>query len=119
MNNPHDVFGAAVRTERRKRNLSQAQLAEQLGLSKRTVIQAERSQSNPKFETVVLLAQALAISLDAIVFPETTSPNNVPKCVHEFFKDKSELESQKFIDLCRSAESLKDNKQSTNPYGYR
>ncbi|MDL2234311.1 helix-turn-helix domain-containing protein [Ruminococcaceae bacterium OttesenSCG-928-L11] len=110
MNNPHNAFGIAVRTERVKRNLTQVQLAEKLGMSKRTVIQAERSQSNPKFETVILLAQELEISLDAIVFPETASPNNVPKCVHEFFKDKSEQEAQKFIDLCRGAESLKESK---------
>lgn len=110
MSNPHEAFGIAVRTERVKRNLTQVQLAEKMGMSKRTVIQAERSQSNPKFETVILLAQELGISLDAIVFPETASPNNVPKCVYEFFKDRSELESQKFIDLCRDAESLKDSK---------
>jgi transcriptional regulator with XRE-family HTH domain len=110
MNNPHNAFGKAVRAERIKRNLTQVQLAEKLGMSKRTVIQVERCQSNPKFETVLLLAQELEISLDAIVFPETVSPNNVPKCVHEFFRSKSELESQKFIDLCRNAESLKSGK---------
>lgn len=108
MNNPLNAFGIAVREERTKRKLTQVQLAEKLGMSKRTVVQAERGQSNPKFETVVLLAQELGISLDALMFPDTTSPNNVPKCVHDFFKDKSELESQKFIDLCRGAESLKN-----------
>ena len=108
MNNALNAFGIAVRAERMKHNLTQVQLAEKLGMSKRTVIQAERGQSNPKFETIVLIAKELNISLDAIVFPDTASPNNVPKCVHEFFKDKSEQESQKFIDLCMNAESLRD-----------
>lgn len=106
MNNALNAFGTAVRAERTKRKLTQVQLAEKLGMSKRTVIQAERGQSNPKFETVVLIAQELNISLDAIVFPDTASPNNIPKCVYEFFKGKSERESQRFIDLCVNAESL-------------
>ncbi|MGI6498961.1 MAG: helix-turn-helix domain-containing protein [Oscillospiraceae bacterium] len=110
MNNPFISFGIAVRAERTKRELTQVQLAEKLGMSKRTIIQAERGQSNPKFETVILLAQELEISLDAIVFPDTASPNNVPKCVHDFFRDKSELESQKYIGICLGAESLGDNK---------
>ena len=110
MNNPANMFGSAVRTERTKRNLTQIQLAEKLGMSKRTIIQVERNQSNPKFETIVLLAQELDISLDAVVFPETASPNNISKCVYEFFKGKSELESQKYIELCKDIEMLKDGK---------
>ena len=110
MNNSLNAFGTAVRNERTKRYLTQVQLAEKLGMSKRTVIQAERGQSNPKFETVVLLAQELSISLDAVIFPDTASLNSVSKCVHDFFKDKSEFESQKFIDLCLGAEALKDSK---------
>ena len=106
MNNPLDAFGKAVRIERTKRNLTQIQLAEKLGMSKRTIVQAERGQSNPKLETVVLLTQELNISLDAIIFPDTASPNNIPKCVFEFFEDKSEHESQKYIDLCHDAKSL-------------
>jgi transcriptional regulator with XRE-family HTH domain len=86
--------------------MTQVRLAEKLGMSKRTIIQAERGQSNPKFETIVLIAHELDISLDALVFPDTASPNNVSKCVYEFFKDKSERESQQFIDLCVDAASL-------------
>jgi len=106
MYNPLDAFGMAVRTERAKRKLTQRKLAEKLGMSQRTIMEAEICRSNPKFETVVLLAKELGISLDAIVFPETSSPNTVPKCVYEFFKNKSETDAQKFIDLCKNAESL-------------
>ncbi len=110
MNNPLDEFGMKVRKEREARGLTQKQLAAKLGMSHRTVMQAEICRSNPKFETVVLLAQELNISLDALLFPETTSPNELPKCVCDYFKDKTEAEAQKLIGLCRQIEAVNDGK---------
>ena len=110
MNNPLDEFGMKVRKERDARGLTQKQLAAKLGMSHRTVMQAEICRSNPKFETVVLLAQELNISLDALLFPETTSPNELPKCVCDYFKDKTEAEAQKLIGLCRQIEAVNDGK---------
>lgn len=87
MNNPLDEFGAKIRAEREARGLTQKQLAEKLGMSHRTVMQAEICRSNPKMETVILLAKELNISLDALVFPETATPNAVPKCVYALRKE--------------------------------
>ena len=109
MNNTLNAFGIAVRTEREKQGLTQVQLANKLSMSKRTIVQVESARSNPKFETIVLLMQALDISLDALVFPETAAHNSVPKCVHDFFAYKGESISQRFINLCRDAEALKNN----------
>ena len=111
MNNPLDEFGAKVRIEREVRGLTQKTLAEKLGMSHRTVMQAEICRSNPKFETVVLLARELNISSDALIFPETTSPNSVPKCVYDFFKGKTDLEAQKLIELCKNIEALNGGKK--------
>ena len=58
-----------------------------------TVTQAEICRSNPKMEMVILLARELNISLDALVFPETATPNAVPKCVYDFFRGKTENEA--------------------------
>lgn len=110
MNNPLDEFGNQVRKKREARELTQKQLAEKLNMSHRTVMQAEIRRSNPKFETVVLLAQELDISLDALVFPETVAPNGVPKCVYDYFKGKTEAEAQKLIDLCKHIEALNGEK---------
>lgn len=110
MNNPLDEFGMKVRKEREARGLTQKQLAAKLGMSHRTVMQAEICRSNPKFETVVLLAQELNISLDALIFPETASPNELPKCVYDYFKDKTEAEAQKLVGLCRQIEAVNDGK---------
>lgn len=106
MNNPLDEFGAKVRAEREARGLTQKQLAEKLGMSHRTVMQAEICRSNPKMETVILLAKELNISLDALVFPETATPNAVPKCVYDFSRGKTESEAEKLIDICRRIDEL-------------
>lgn len=106
MQNPIDSFGIALRTARIKQDLTQRELADKLGMSVRTIIQAEQGHSNPKFETVVLLAKELNISLDAIVFPDiTTVP--ISKSVADFFAGKNETEIQKYIRLCQQADSFK------------
>ena len=70
VNNPLDLFAWKVRSERKRRHLTQKQLAERLGMNPRTIIDLETCQSNPKFETVVLVAKELNISVDAAIFPE-------------------------------------------------
>lgn len=75
MQNTLDAFGIALRTARLQRKLTQRALADKLNMSVRTIIEIERFHSNPKFETVVLLAKELNISLDAIVFPDTATAN--------------------------------------------
>ena len=44
--------------------------------------------------------------LDGIVFHDR-APQTVAKCVVDYFAGKSEAESQKYIDLCMSADKLK------------
>lgn len=109
MQNPIDSFGTALRTARKKRNLTQRALAEKLNMSVRTIIEAEQGRSNPKFETVALLAKELNISLDAIVFPDS-AVTPVSKTVADFFSGKSETEIQKYITLCQQADAFKTEK---------
>lgn len=109
MQNPVDSFGTALRIARKKRNLTQKEFAELLHMSVRTIIEAERGHSNPKFETVALLAKELNISLDAIVFPDSKA-TPVSKSVVDFFSNKSETEIQKYIKLCQQADTLRNDK---------
>ena len=103
MNNPLDLFAWKVRSERKRRHLTQKQLAERLGMNPRTIIDLETCQSNPKFETVVLVAKELNISVDAAIFPEMVK-QTVSKTVVDFFAGKSEAEIEKYIALCKQAE---------------
>ena len=94
----------AVRTEAAASD-AKAELAERLGMNPRTIIDLETCQSNPKFETVVLVAKELNISVDAAIFPEMIN-QTVSKTVVDFFAGKSEAEIEKFIALCKQAEAF-------------
>lgn len=105
MNNPLDLFAWKVRSERKKQHLTQKRLAERLHMSIRTIIDLETGKSNPKFETVVLVAKELNISVDAAIFPDMVN-REVSKTVVDFFAGKSEAETEKYIALCKQAEAL-------------
>ncbi len=107
MNNPFNEFGRKVCEKRKSKKLTQKQLAEKLGMSHRTIMQIETCQSNPKFETVILLAQYLDISLDATIFPSLPSHNSIPKCVIDYFSEKSAAEAEILIAMCKKADELK------------
>lgn len=106
MKNPLDLFAADLRAARIKRNLTQRQLADNLHMSVRTIIELERCKSSPRFETVATLAKELNISLDAVVFQDSKT-DRVSKNIVDFFSDKSEEEIQKYIALCEQADTLK------------
>lgn len=109
MNSPLDLFAWKVRTERKRKHLKQKNLAERLHMSVRTIIDLETGKSSPLFETVVLIAKELNISIDAAVFPDMVT-GTISKTVVDFFAGKSEAEIQKYIALCKQAETF----QKTN-----
>ena len=69
-------------------------------MSVRTIIEIELGRSNPRFETVALVAKEMNISLDAIVFPDTATAT-VSKTVTDFFA---------YISLCQQADAFKTDK---------
>ncbi|RAQ30077.1 XRE family transcriptional regulator [Hydrogeniiclostridium mannosilyticum] len=106
MTNYLDEFAAEVRRKRKLLNLTQQQLATKLNMSTRTIIALENNYSNPKGETIFLIARELNISLDSIVFSNMTT-EHISKLVIDFFSGKSDAEIQKYIALCQQAEQLK------------
>ena len=109
MNNPLDLFAWKVRSERKRQHLTQKQLAERLGMNPRTIIDLETCQSNPKFETVVLVAKELNISVDAAIFPEMVN-QTVSKTVVDFFAGKSEAENRKIYRALQTGGSLPERR---------
>lgn len=100
MQNTLDIFAAEVRKRRKQCGLSQKELAHKLNMCERTIIDLENGRSNPKGETIFLVAKELNISLDAVLFPELAT-RSVSKSVVDFFQGKSEGEIQNYISLCR------------------
>ena len=101
-----DLFAQRLREKREQKKITQRELAERLNMCTRTVIDIEKCKSNPRFETVALISEEMDISLDGIVFHDR-APQTVAKCEADFFAGKSADESQKYIDLCVSADKLK------------
>lgn len=109
MQNPVDLLGVALKEARLRQHLTQQKLADKLHMNVRTIIEIEHSHSNPRFETVALLARELNLSLDAVLFPETTT-SRISKSVIDFFSGKTEKDIQKYLALCQQADLLKDSK---------
>ena len=101
-----DMFAQRLREKRAQDKLTQREVAERLNMSTRTILAIETCKSSPRFETVALISEEMDISLDGIVFHDR-APQTVAKCVADFFAGKSDAESQKYIDLCMSADKLK------------
>lgn len=106
MHNLLDDFVSEVRRKRKIVGYTQRELAEKLHMSIRTIQDLENGISNPKTETVFLIAQELNISIDALLFPEL-STDTVSKTVVDFFAGKTEADIQTYISLCQQAEQLK------------
>lgn len=68
-------LGYMVRSERERRGLSQAKLAEQAGVSTRTISDIETCNGNPELATLIPIAQFLDISIDAAVQDERKEPD--------------------------------------------
>ena len=78
-------FGIAVRNAREARKLSQQELAQKLNMNKNTIMEIELGRSNPKGETIFLIAAELHISIDSILYSSTDQPNSVSMDVLDFF----------------------------------
>lgn len=57
-------FGERLKILREESNLTIEQLAEKLGIVKQTISKYENSQREPKYETLVKIAEIFNVSLD-------------------------------------------------------
>ncbi|MDE7324837.1 MAG: helix-turn-helix transcriptional regulator [Lachnospiraceae bacterium] len=74
-------MGDIVREKRKSLLMSQSQLAEKIGVCKRTIIDIETNIGNPKFDVLFRLFRELNIPLEQIFYPE----------IQENFEEKNML----------------------------
>ena len=87
-------LGYMVRSERERRGLSQAKLAEQAGVSTRTISDIETCNGNPELATLIPIAQFLDISIDAAVQDERKEPDTTTYQIMKELQNCSEDERQ-------------------------
>lgn len=66
-------FGAAVRNARHQKRISQQELADLTGISKRHIAKIENGISNPSLEIVAILSHQLSLSVDKVLYGENIS----------------------------------------------
>lgn len=71
-----EAFGVRIKQLRKERRLTQEQLANLSGLSRVSVYQIERGQTNPSLLTLLALAEALGCDMSTLVsiLRVTTAP---------------------------------------------
>lgn len=84
-------LGYMVKNEREHLRLSQSALAEQAGVSIRTISDIETCNGNPELATLIPLAQYLKISLDAIIHEAPLESNPKVNLNGFFFSTQSLL----------------------------
>lgn len=109
MQNVLDTFAAEVLRKRKAIGYTQRQLADKLHMSIRTIQDLEHGISNPKAETILLIARELVSVLMRSCFP-ILCDGHISKTAMDFFAGKSEAEVQKYVSLCQQADKLKTDK---------
>ena len=60
------LLGEVIKTYRKKQNLSQQELADQLGVTRNTIVNWEADKSKPEFDGIPQLCSALDISMETL-----------------------------------------------------
>jgi transcriptional regulator with XRE-family HTH domain len=104
----NEAIGRALRAAREKVGLTQAQLAETIGVTNETISRVERGAYEPAFSTMVALAQALNFRIDSMaagVLAGEVSVSTSP-LVRRLAERASQLEPEAIQVLIRLAELL-------------
>ncbi len=113
MSDPIKQFADYVRKKREKLDMTQKDLGSKTGTSIRTVSKIETGCGNPRFETVLIYAKTLGISLDAIVFGDEVPHDDVPHCVAEYFGGMCPDRAEQYIALCQQSDLLNEDEQKS------
>lgn len=65
-----EVLGETIRKERKERNLTQQDLADKTGISRRHIANIEGGKINASFEVLLAIVKELNISLDNIIYAD-------------------------------------------------
>ena len=95
------TLGTVIRKAREEQGMSQASLAEKLGIDVRTIINIENFRGNPKFEVLYPLVTTLRIPADRIFYPETESMGDSKQQLFWELHNCSESEARAILPAVR------------------
>lgn len=85
------AFGKTLAAQRRRKGLTQEELGELTGLSKRVVSHYEREVENPSIDVVKKFAAALTVPIQTFIEPPDEMPHSPPKNVVGGLKKRFKL----------------------------
>lgn len=106
-----NTLGTRVKLLRNKRGLTQIQLANELYISESYIALIEADKRNPSMEIVSKLADFFCVTTDYLMNGKPMSREELlTKECSELFKDRSDDEVRRALELVRSFFDCLDNK---------
>ena len=91
------MFGDNLRALRKKKGLSQDDMAERLGILTRTYGSLERSEREPNFDMTKKIAEMFDVSIDSLIGKEERTKKEILRRVQDL-KDLPEDQLQKILE---------------------
>lgn len=91
------MFGDNLRALRKKKGLSQDDMAERLGILTRTYGSWERSEREPNFDMTKKIAEMFDVSIDSLIGKEERTKKEILRRVQDL-KDLPEDQLQKILE---------------------
>ena len=95
-------LGDAVRKARIDKGMTQTQVAKELGLDSRTILNIENGKGNPKTEILYPLIRLLEIDPREIFFPEEQNDSASYHKMQVFLSKCREDEIEALLPICRN-----------------
>lgn len=107
MENISELLGKKLIALRKRKKLTQLQLAEQAGLSLKHLGEIERGRGNPTLDSLSHLAEALGITLSELFLLNKAmpSPEEIENRLIDFIKSSSAAEKQQLFRIVTSLTS--------------
>ena len=104
------LLGSRIRELRMKYNLTQAELANQVGVSKATITAYEGDMRQPSYDVLIKLATVFRVSIDSLMLNRSEYVLDVsdlePEQINRVKDYIRFLKEDKLLDILRSNESM-------------
>ena len=100
------ALGECIYQSRKRRKLTQAELAERIGVNEQTIRKIEHYDSNPKFEALVPLIRELQIDPSEFFYPEIPADNSARKQLDMLLAECSDAQIEALIPIIRATLEL-------------
>lgn len=113
---PLKELGQKLKAARKKKSLTQQQLADISHVSLKHIQNCERGEKNPSFEILRALVQVLDISLDSLIAPNTLDDEQAANEMRQIYLSCPPVARKTLLNSTRAlANELKDMIQTADP----